>query len=84
MSGVFAVARNLFEHPKFAPEPFTEREAWIWLIREAAWRKRTVRVGKKVCDLERGQLASTTRFMASKWKRKHVKAQYGIEVEIVK
>lgn len=73
--GVFAVARNIFEHPKFATEPFTEREAWIWLIREAAWRKRTVRVGKKVCSLERGQLASTTRFMAAKWQWSEAKVR---------
>lgn len=73
--GVFAVARNIFEHPKFAQEPFTEREAWIWLIREAAWRKRTVRVGKKVCEVDRGQLVSTTRFMASKWQWSEAKVR---------
>lgn len=73
--GVFAVARNIFEHPKFSQEPFTEREAWIWLIREAAWRKRTVRVGKKVCELERGQLASTMRFMANKWQWSEAKVR---------
>ena len=73
--GVFAVARNIFEHPKFAQEPFTEREAWIWLIREAAWKKRTVRVGKKVCDIERGQLVSSTRFMASKWQWSEAKVR---------
>lgn len=65
--GVFAVARNIFEHDVFEPEPFTEREAWIWLIREAAWKPRRVRVGKKLCDLERGQLATSMRFMAGRW-----------------
>jgi hypothetical protein len=65
--GVFAIARNIFEHDMFEPEPFTEREAWIWMIREAAWKPRRVRVGKKLCDLDRGQLATSMRFMAGKW-----------------
>ena len=66
--GVFAISRDLFDHPMFADEPYTEREAWVWLIKEAAWRDRTVRVGKKVCALKRGQLATSMRFMADKWK----------------
>jgi hypothetical protein len=35
--GVFAMDQGIFEHPTFAPEPFTEREAWMWLIAEAAF-----------------------------------------------
>ncbi len=34
--GVFAVDRGIWDHPMFACEPFTEREAWQWLIAEAA------------------------------------------------
>jgi hypothetical protein len=30
-SGTFCVTRA-FDHPVFAPDPFTEREAWLWLI----------------------------------------------------
>lgn len=66
--GVFAVDRGLFDHPSFADEPFTEREAWIWLIKEAAWRDRKVRVGRGVVTLARGQCAASTRFMADRWK----------------
>jgi hypothetical protein len=29
--GVFAVDRGIFDHSVFAREPFTQREAWIWL-----------------------------------------------------
>jgi hypothetical protein len=65
--GVFAVDRGLFDHPSFAKEDFTEREAWIWLIKEAAWKGRTVRVGRAIIDLERGQLAASMRFMAKRW-----------------
>lgn len=67
MSGVFAIARNIFDHEFFARENFTEREAWIWIIREAAWKDRRVRAGKSVVDLKRGQCAFSVRFMADAW-----------------
>lgn len=70
MSGVVAIARGLFEHPAFAPEPFTEREAWQWMIAFAAWRETRARVGRSVIELKRGQLAYATRFLAEKWKWK--------------
>lgn len=66
--GVFAVDRGVFEHEMFAPEPFTEREAWMWLIAEAAWKARTRRVGRVVVDLKRGQLAASLRYMADIWR----------------
>ena len=66
--GVFAVARGIFEHPMFAPEPFTEREAWIWMLEQAAWKATRVRVGRAKVDLSRGQLAFATRFLATRWR----------------
>lgn len=66
--GFIAVDRDVFDHPIFAPEPFTEREAWLWLIAEAAWSEHRVRVGNAVVQLSRGQLAHSLRFMAGKWK----------------
>jgi hypothetical protein len=66
--GYIAVDRGLFDHPTFAPEPFTEREAWVWMIAEAAWKPCKARVGRAVIDLERGQLAFATRFLATKWR----------------
>lgn len=65
--GVFAVSRNIFEHEFFANEPFTEREAWIWLIREAAWKDRRARVGKTLVSLKRGQCSFSMRFLADAW-----------------
>ena len=64
---MFAVARDIFEHDFFAREAFTEREAWIWMIREAAWKPRKIRVGRKRCSIGRGQFATSLRFMAGKW-----------------
>lgn len=65
--GVFQVHRGIFDHPIFAPEPFTEREAWIWMVSAAAWAAKRVRVGKALVDLERGQLAFALRFLAVKF-----------------
>ena len=66
--GVFAVSRAIFDHTVFADEAYSEREAWIWMIGEASWKARTIRLGAAVIDLKRGQLAVSTRFAASKWK----------------
>lgn len=66
--GFIAVDRDVFDHPIFAKEPFTEREAWLWLIAEAAWSDRRIRVGSAVVELSRGQTAHSLRFMAARWK----------------
>ena len=71
--GVFAVDRGIWDHPIFAPEPFTEREAWLWMVSSAAWAAKRVRVGRAQIQLQRGQLAFATRFLADKWKWTHSK-----------
>ena len=65
--GVFAVDRGLFDDPDFDPEPFTQREAWLWLIKEAAWKKRKRRISGNIIELERSQLTASIRFMAEAW-----------------
>lgn len=65
--GVYAVARGVWDHECFADEPFTEREAWIWMIGAALWRDKRVRAGREMVDLKRGQLAFSERFMAQRW-----------------
>jgi len=65
--GVFAVHRGVFNHEFFADEPYTEREAWIWLVGNAVWKSSRVRVKDAVFDLERGQCAYSLRFLAEKW-----------------
>jgi len=73
--GVFAVDREFFDHPVFAPEPYTEREAWLWLIKEAAWKPLTIRVRNGTMDLKRGQLAHATRYLAVRWKWSEAKVR---------
>src|SRR5215208_4627567 len=65
--GFFQVDRGVWSHPVFAPEPFTEREAWLWLIARAAWKPNGVRVGQLVIHVERGQLAVSMRYLAEAW-----------------
>lgn len=67
MSGYVAISRELFDHPAFAPDPYSEREAWAWMIAAAAWKPSKVRVGRKVFNLRRGQLVFAERFLADKW-----------------
>ena len=65
--GVFAVDRGIWDHPVFAREAFTEREAFMWLVSEASYRPRRFRASSNVMELARGQLAHSLRFMAVKW-----------------
>lgn len=65
--GTIVIDRGLFGHSRFADEPFTEREAWAWLIAEAAFRPHCRRVGTVRVELKRGQLAHSTRYMAEAW-----------------
>lgn len=65
--GSFMVSRQIWDHPEFKPGQFSEREAFIWLVSEAAWKHRTVRSGRVVIDLERGQLCASLRFISKAW-----------------
>jgi hypothetical protein len=65
--GFFAIDRGVWDHPLFAREKFSEREAWFWLISSAAWEPIRVRVGRAWFDLVRGQCAFALRFLAKKW-----------------
>lgn len=66
--GFVSVDRGVFDHPMFAPEPFSEREAWLWMIAEAAWKPMMVRAGRAVLQIDRGQIACSLRFLATRWK----------------
>lgn len=65
--GYIAVDRSLFDDPLFASEPFSELHAFLWMVAEAAWQPRTVRCGRALVHLKRGQLAYATRFLAVKF-----------------
>lgn len=66
-SGVFAVARSIWTDDAFAPEPFTQREAWMWLVGAAAWKQIKARGNAGGTTLQRGEFSFATRFLAEKW-----------------
>ena len=66
--GVFAVDRGIWDHDLFFDgKPLSRREAWLWLVSEAAWKERTRRIVGRPIDLQRGELVASLRFIASKW-----------------
>lgn len=66
--------RGWMDSPVFAPEPFTEREAFQWMVESAAWKDCRVRCGKYILNVQRGQFAVSVRFIAEKldWHRAKV------------
>lgn len=65
--GWIRLDRAVFEHDFFAIEPFTEREAWIWLIANAAWKDTLHRIGGKAQVVPRGSLVTTLRELQRIW-----------------
>jgi hypothetical protein len=65
--GYIRFYRAIFTHPAFRPQPFTEREAWAWLIANAAWKPRRQRLGEHVVELDRGEVVGAVRYLAAEW-----------------
>lgn len=65
MSGFITIERKLWDHPLFKPEPMTEREAWMWMIAQAAWSGTRHRVGNELVEVPRGSFMATLREMQS-------------------
>ena len=67
MAGYVAISRSLWSDPDFDDGPMSQREAWIWLIAEAAWKPHKVRRNNAIIELQRGQVAHSIRFIAEAW-----------------
>lgn len=67
MAGTVQIARRLFEHTAFRDEPYTQREAFMWLIMEAAWRPHVRHLCGFAVELQRGELCHSLSFMADQW-----------------
>lgn len=65
--GYIFLSRGALEHEFFRRQEYSEFEAWVWLLTEAAWKPRSRRLGEFVVDLERGQLVASVRHMAEVW-----------------
>ena len=71
--GYILLVRQLLRHPRFKPSgPFTEFEAWYWLIEAAAFAVCEVPVmngnRREILTLQPGQLSHSIRFLARAWK----------------
>jgi hypothetical protein len=67
---VYGMARGWMDHPLLTTkDPFTKREAWCWLIENAAWKEhsRTWRKDRPPISVKRGQLIAAIRVMADEW-----------------
>ena len=67
MSGTVNISRDIWGDTAFKDQPFTEREAFIWMIMEASYMARDRRIGNVAVRLQRGQLATSIRFMSEAW-----------------
>lgn len=68
MSRWVRIHTSIFDHDVFSDEPFTEREAWLWLIAKAAWKETKHRVGNAMVVVPVGSLFVTLRELQTTWK----------------
>ena len=74
--GVFAVDRGIFDHAVFDEgQPFSRREAWLWLVAEASWKVRVKAGPGCTIAIRRGQLSHSIRFMGQAWRWDKAKVQ---------
>ena len=73
--GTVNIARSAWDDTAFNDEPFSEREAWFWLIAEACWKDRQKRLSGHDVTVKRGQVFHSVRFMAERWKWSKSKVQ---------
>ena len=68
-NGWFAVARAMFDHSVVGihDRPFTEFEAWQWMLAEAAFAPTKINNKGVVVALVPGQLMHSRRYMATRW-----------------
>lgn len=67
MSGFIKVHRTTFSHELFEGDPFSRRDAWLWLIANAAWKPHRTRHRKKLIPIDRGQLPGARKHLATVW-----------------
>lgn len=66
--GFYLMHRGWQDHTVFRGEAFSKRDAFIWLIEEAAYVQRRVAMPSGDVVLGRGQVGHSYRFMAKAWK----------------
>lgn len=67
MSGYVKLYRSIFDSDAFQGEPFSRREAWIWLVANAAWKPHEHRYKSTMVPIGRGQLPGARKALAKAW-----------------
>ena len=65
MSGFITVERKIWKNPVFSDAEMTEREAFIWMVSNAAWSETTHLVGSELFPVQRGSFMETLRGLQS-------------------
>ena len=67
--GYITITRRIFKHPLLQDADYFR--AWVWLISEAAWKPRRVRItngrASEIIEIGRGQLTHSRSYMAAAW-----------------
>jgi hypothetical protein len=63
-----AVTTDVFGHGLFDGDEYSRRDAWLWLVANAAWKDHRVRVGNTMVDIKRGQVVASRSYLAKEWK----------------
>jgi hypothetical protein len=62
--GFIAISRAAWDHYAFKDEPMSMREAWFWMLAQAAWKPTKIRTPHGIVELQRGQFTHSLRHMA--------------------
>jgi len=79
MNGNYVMARGWMDHDIFEGEPYSKRDAWIWMIENAVWKDKVINIKGKPVKLKRGQLSFSVRFMEKKFNWKSGRVQRFLE-----
>lgn len=66
--GYILLHRSVFDSERFAEEPFTEREAWIWMLAQASYQPHKIRYYSKMITVGRGEVPTSLRRLSEKWR----------------
>lgn len=63
----FKVERGWLDSEVWGGEPYSQREAWAWMIESAEWKEAVRSILGRPVKLKRGQFSHSIRFMAEKF-----------------
>lgn len=70
MTGFYTLKRGWMDNPVFGSvkrEPFSRRDAWVWLVEHAAYRPTSRQIGSREVVLTAGQLMRSVRELGAAW-----------------